>query len=166
MSEDERVTWVRSECDYLQSRMNDIDHVIPKEELRKRLSVTRDCMTTVMRHMPKIEHLYQKWRETNVRGFVGEVITAKDTGREAPYWAVERLLELLEYPQRFHDNYDDMFGEHFMTFEQYKAKHIVETRRQHTDDAHYVQEWSEEIEKKLHKQYERDKKEWEKEHGD
>ena len=38
-------TFVRGELDFLQSRMNEIEHVFPKSEIKEGVSSLRECFT-------------------------------------------------------------------------------------------------------------------------
>ncbi len=157
-------TFVRGELDFLQSRMGEIEHVFPKSELKDGVSSLRECITIPKKHYPKIEHIYPEIIRTDVRKIVMLIETNKNTGQPEPMAEIGRLRALLHFPEHFHKNFADMFIESFEPFDVWKAKKTACLHAENEDNFLFVIDWDEAIEKKWRKEYEKDKKEWEKTH--
>ena len=157
-------TFVRGELDFLQSRMNEIAHVFPKNELREGVSSLRECITIQKKHYPKIEHIYPEIIRTDIRKIVMLIETNKNTGQPEPVEEISKLRALLHFPENFNKNFADMYIESFEPFDVWKAKKTARLQAEHEDDFLFVIDWDEKIEAKWRKQYEKEKKEWEKQH--
>ena len=157
-------TFVRGELDFLQSRMNEIEHVFPKSEIKEGVSSLRECITIPKKHYPKIEHIYPEIIRTDVRKIVMLIETNHNTGQPAPVEEIGKLRGLLHFPENFKENFADMYIEAFEPFDVWKAKKTAALQAEHEDDFLFTIDYDEAVEKKWRKEYEKEKKEWDKSH--
>ena len=147
-------------CDLVQDNaklLAGIRHSIKEKHLRKCLSLIRLCVTTQKKHYPKAPEIWTEMKASEIPKMLGIIQSEVVQKREPREDDVQRIRAWLEYPQRFHDAYDDMFLPQFMTWEQWMAVEIQKQHAEHTNDEYWTFEWNEKIERRYRKRYDKER---------
>ena len=149
---------IRRACVFLQTNKEDLARAgIPKKTLREQLQLIRLCVTTMKKHYPKAPEIHTELVRTGIYRIVSAIQSALNEDRALPTDEVQRLRSFLEFPQQFHDNFADMFLPQFAPWEVWLAGELRVIKAEHIDDPLFVIEWSERIEKKYKRRYEKER---------
>ena len=104
----EQTDVLRANLDYIQNNIELVAPFMDKGEIRKKISQWRDCITTVRRHYPKVPVMAEEMNRFDIKRLFAMVIEYPPSHQDLQDY-LRRFRDLLEFPQRYYDNYDDMF---------------------------------------------------------
>jgi hypothetical protein len=103
-----QIDTLRANLDKLQANIEPLSRYIDKNTIRKQISEWRLCVTTVRKHYPKPPALFEEMSRFKIDDLLAMMVTHAETHQDLRDY-IQRLRDLLEYPQTYFDNYDDMF---------------------------------------------------------
>lgn len=165
-----KIVEIREICDTLQNNATMLEEAckatnhhkdMTADLLRKQLSLVRECVTIQKKHYPKWPEIWTEMQSSEVLKMLGHIQSALTQKRAIPEDDVQRIRAWLEFPQRFHDSYGDLFEEQFQPWEQWMAAKLRELQEEHHDDIFWQGiEWTEKEEAKWKRRYEKEKEEF------
>jgi len=103
-----QVDTLRENLEMIQSNIELLAPYMDKNEIRKDISLWRLCITTQKRHYPKPPQMFEEMNRFDIKRLFAMTIEYPPTHQDLKDYML-RLRDLLKFPQRYHDNYDDMF---------------------------------------------------------
>lgn len=133
-----QIDTLRSDLDLLQTNIPQLEAFMSKKFIRKHLTLWRDCVTVQKKHYPKAPTLFTEMSRFDINALFAMIITHDPSHMDLIDY-IERFKDLLEYPQTYFDNYDDMFpplddeGKPMMRELEYRDFLLAERHREHRD---------------------------------
>lgn len=164
---DDMKKYIRDGCSYIWDKMDIFSKHIPKKVLVDGISLTRKILSnpSFQAKYPKVEEIYDEWIRHNLERYAElaefqPLQCASEMGR---------LKALVEFPKRYHDNYDDMFpkldenGKPMMSEHQFFDFRLKEEQAK-VSDLDYEQAYIDRESKKFKNEYKKYVKEWKAKH--
>jgi len=167
---DPRILHIRKDLKNIEAKIPILKDYIPEKDIRGCITVWRSLLSNpqVAKHKkhPEIDKSYAEWMRHNIPRFLEyiEYHPLQSTSE------IGRLKTLLEFPERYHDHWDDINpqldkeGNPMMNIQQFWDFSLKEAQRTKNTDSDYVQTEMDPIDGKMFKnRYKKYMKEWKEE---
>jgi len=134
---EQHIDTLRSELDVIQANITALEPYISKSDLRKGLTLWRECITIAKKHYPKPPTLFTEMVRFDVNSLLSMLITHPASHLDLQNY-IQRFKDLLYYPQAYFDNYDDMFpsvddeGNRMLSLIGYRDFLLKEAHKEHS----------------------------------
>lgn len=135
---DMHINTLRTKLDFIQMNIDRFALFVPIAYIRKYLTLWRECITIAKKHYPKAPTLSTEMNRFDLEAFLAMIITHPSSHQDLKDY-IQRFKALLEFPQRYFENYDDMFppvdneGKQMLNEIGYRDFLLAEAHSEHRD---------------------------------